>query len=886
MIGWLAWLSAGAAPPSEPAPVALDALSPVARIFWSEAVALEGEGRAAEAAARYRAVRVVDPAFGPAVLGLARAQAAAGDVDGAVATLGERPFDPDAAEELGALLFAAGRHAEAADAWGRLVAVRPEWPGARVLHARALARVDPERAAEALEAYLGFAGAEPVEDGLVPVAVDVVEALRAAGRQERAAAVAERVVAADPASSGLLGDLLVRIEVELEAEALSRAADTPLSPAARGALRDARAAAARGELDAARRALEVLVLDAPTSAEAWGALSEVREAQGDAPGAELACRVAMRLDPRSAAWPARLGDLLSRWFAGRYDAEAAAAYARALRRRPDDPELWFRRGEAERRAGRWQAGVAAMQRVLQLDPRGPRAEDAERVVRGAALTRAAEPAPPAAPARPASLPEVARRAFHRAVAWRERDEPWALDEALAALAEVRRDAPAFAPAVALEAEIHAARGALPLAEAGWRAVLALEPDDAEARARLAALLERRGALAEAEAEWAQAAERGHPSALLRRARAEAAAHRWWAARRTLAAFFATAPTGEPLAAARALDRDLAGRIGGAAAGVGAVGVGLVALPLLVRRHRRGGVDLDALVERSPAVWRPLAASLAAIRHEVVKHHFGMLDAVADALDAGDPAPARFAAERWYGPAGALERLDRDVAAIESLGRAAGVRVNLRHRDARFVPLLRAADALRRLEPPLRSGAGRGLADRLRSLSGPLGRDAHAALGVLVDRLCVLSVDGDLLRAVHARAAAEHPGRAIPPPDLDAAGGPWRVRMFRSDLEDVLVNLVRNAFAATPLDGDPTVGLRVATEIDPVTFEEAVVITVADRAPGALSTRDLRGRHVSRGLGLAADLVARAGGGLSVVAVPGYRKGVAVRLPRVEGGGAG
>ncbi len=872
--------AAGAPPPDAPAA----ALSPVALRFWEEGRALEADGRWEGAALRYRAVRTADPAFGPAALALARVLASSGDPAGAEAVLRERPFDADAVEALGELLASAERWSEAALVRRALVGLRPEWPGARVLQAEALVHVDPAEAAGVLGDYLSYEGIDPAADGLLAVTATVADALRDSGRRSEAAELVGRALAVDPTGAEVLAPLLVRIEVDLEADALAQAGDTPLLPEGRTALRAAREAFARGETDAARRALEVLVLESPASAAAWGALAAVREAQGDPVGAELACRTAERLDPRSAEWPALRGELLGRWFAGRYDTDAVAAYARALRRRPEDAELWFRRGEAERRAGRWQEGAASMGRALALDPHGPRAAEAARVVEGAGRVRAAEPEVTSAEGRPPVLSEDAWRAFLRASAWRERSEPWASDEALAELRYVRLAAPGFRPAAALEAELHSDRGDWARAEAGWDAILSVDPADAEANARRAALAERDGDGATAEALWARAAASGHPGALMRRARAEAAGLRWWTARATLAEYLARASTGAGLDEARALDAELARRIRLAWIGAALAVAGLASAPLVARWRRRAGADLEALVARSPGAARDLARLLAAVRHEVVKHHFGLLDAVADALDDRDPDAARFAADRWFGAEGALARLDGYVAQLEALGRSAGVRLNLRWRDPRFGPLLAAVDELRRLEGALRTGAGPALADSLRSLSGPLGRDAHAALGALIDALCVLPVDEAFLRAAHARAAAEVPARRVPPPVSASPGGaPVRVRMFRTELEDVVVNLVRNALAATPDGGELTLGLSIRVEVDPVTFLERAVVTVADHAPGRLTTRELRSRHVSRGLGLVTELVARAGGSVAVEAVPGYAKGVVVRLPRVEEG---
>lgn len=879
MILALLALAAPAAPDPAAVPVAL---SPLAQQFWAEGLRLEGEGRPGEAAVRFRAVRTADPAFGAATLALARVLAAQGATGEALGVLRERPYDPDAAQAAAELLERRREWSDAADTWRTVVALRPEWPGARVRRASALGRTDPPAAAQELATYLGFSGIDPVGDGLAPVVLSVAEALRSTARREEAAALVEQVLAVDPDEAGLLGDVLVRIEVDLAAEELARAGDLPLLPTQRATLEAARAAAARGTDDEARRLLEVLVIEAPGSAEAWEALSHVREGQGDAAGAEAATRAAMQLDPRAPEHPARLGDLLVRWFSGQFDGEAVAAYARALRRSPDDPELWWRRAEAERRAGRWGAAVRSAERVLALDPEGTHAADARRWVAGAGLRREPLPELPTAAGRPPALSEDAWRAYTRALAWRDREDvPWARDEALSELAYVRGAAPAWTPALLLEAAILAERGDDALASRRWEEARALDPTDPEPIARLAAAKERAGEGEVAARLWEEAADAGHPGALLRRAQAQAAAFRWLAARDTVDEVVRRAATPETLAEARSLRDSLDARTRVAAVGALALVLPIAAVPLAARWRRRSGESLDALVARSPGAWRDLARLVSAVQHEVVKHHFGLVGPVADALDDRDPGPARFAAERWFGPEGAVPRLAAYVAEIEALAARSGVRVNLRWRDPRFGPLLAAVERLRALEPALRSGSGRALAEELRALALPLGSAAHTALGELVDALCVTVLRPDVLGEAHARAAAEFPGRPVPAPVIAVPPGRVAVRMFRSELQDVLVNLVRNALEATPADGDATVALQVAVEEDPITFAERVVVAVADHAPGSLTTADLRGRHLSRGLGLAVDWVARAGGTIAVEPRPGYAKAVVVRIPRVE-----
>jgi hypothetical protein len=72
----------------------------------------------------------------------------------------------------------------------------------------------------------------------------------------------------------------------------------------------------------------------------------------------------------------------------------------------------------------------------------------------------------------------------------------------------------------------------------------------------------------------------------------------------------------------------------------------------------------------------------------------------------------------------------------------------------------------------------------------------------------------------------------------------------------------------------------------ITGLERVAIRVRDRAAGRLTTERIRGRYISRGLGLAVDLTSRAGGSVHVEPDEGWAKAVVVRLPRAEVGGEG
>lgn len=859
-----------------------DVLDPMLHRFYQEGQAFERDGRPAAAAVRYRYVMEAEPTWHQAALDLGRVLADAGRPEEAIAVYERlRTFDADAAEALGRLLLSEGRAPEAADVFRQLRDLRPEWPGTRVLEASARASTEPDLAAGMLEEYIEFAAIDPAADGLASAAAEVAAALRARGDHAAARGLLQDVLARADAPELL--ETLAEIEVDLQATALAEAGDVPLDAEQLDRLRRAREAIAAGRAAEAREALEALCREQPLSAAVWGALANAREATGDVAGAEQAVRAAERLDPLSAAWPAKLGRLLFTWYGGRYDADAADAYGRAVLRRPDAPDLWFEKATAERRAGAWARSVVSFERFVALEPTGPRADEARRAIEGTRRQRPPPPVLPSAEARPPSVPEDAWWAYHRARAWKERTEPYAGDRALAELAVARERAPGFVKALDLEAALRVERGELASAVAAYEESLRREPDRVGVTSTLAGLYEQVGRPAEAEVLRDRAAALGDPDALLRRAQAQVQAWQWASARRTLAEFFAQSatPSGAAWEAALALDAELV-RWRNTRIGMVMAACGLLAIPFGVQARRRSGVTLEVLLAHAPRTWPEVARICSAIRHEVLRHHTAVLPGVADALDAGDPEPARWVAARLFGT-GALARLDGYVGELEALGRSNGVRLSLRYRDPVFAPMLGHVARLRRFRSALRAGRGHRLASALRVIDDGLNRDAYHALGRLVAGLCVLEVGPELVREIYDAVRSEPAFRDTPAPELvlEAGSEVLFARIFRSDLTDILANLLRNAVQASLPSGATEIGVALGAEEDEITALDRVVIRIRDRAPGTLTTASLRGRYVARGLGLAVDLTSRASGSIHVETEPGWAKAVVVRLPRAE-----
>ncbi|MBX2803060.1 MAG: tetratricopeptide repeat protein [Myxococcales bacterium] len=861
-----------------------DALRPLLRQQVLTGRQLEAEERYLEAAAHYRMVVKAEPSYTQAVLDLGRVLERADAPRDALEAYGRAPHDADVVEAMGRLQLALGDRRGAASTFDKLRSLRPSDPSWRLLMADTVGEESPEVAVALLLEYLEFHNTSVQDHGLLEVALRVATILRQQERAEGAVGLLERLLDRTPEGTqgrAHLEALMVQFDIDRTALQLARASTQDLSDAGAERLRTAREAFADGDVARASEVLEALVIDEPQAAVAWAAVSDVRAAQGDVAAAEQAIRAAHQLAPLEPGYLARHGDLLSA-YGGRYDVDAANAYAAAVRRGATDPELWVRKARAERRAGRFERSVESYRQALSLDPEASWADEARAVLAGAERVRPADQVLPQRAERPSSVPPGAWMAFHRAWAWREEGDP---DQALEQVRLALSEAPRFVRAINLEAQLLADLGRTE--EARTLLWQSLELDEAQPRvlAILAGLEERSGAVDAAAGLWERAAKLGDPDALWRQARRQAAEGRWWAARATLATYFGRTTSASSYDEARALDQRLAGRIRTAVAFMVISSASLVLLPVWVRVRQQAGVDLQGLLDQSPRAWREVARIASAIRHEVLKHHTSVLDAVAEALEAGEPAVelGDWAADRLFGPGGALEQLDGYVIELEHVAEQAGVSLNLRVRDPVFRPLLAAVERLRGLESDLRRGEGTRLAQRLRDVSTALNGQAYQQLGQLISGLSVQRVDTALLEGFWSQVTAEPAfrGRVLPELVLEPVAEDVSVRMSLADLRDVVVNLLRNVVQACVDARAGRIGLAVGVEEDEITGLEEVVLRVRDTLSGRLTTQMIEAREISRGLGLVADLVKHAGGSVHVEPDPGWRKAVVVRIPRAE-----
>ncbi len=888
----------GAAPDFEvepPSELELVVLEPAVRAVVEEAMAAERGGSLDKAAARYRLVLHRDPTVVVAVLGLARVSWLAGDLEGADLALASMPHEAELVRVRARLLEE--RDPETALLlYERLETLAIGSAETYLRQALLLADSDPTAAHDALSTWWELAGVVPAEDALVAVVVG----LMAAGDLDRAQALLERAFEALPAEdrSEPLDSLANRIGVEREALRLAVGGTVPLTEKQRTELDRARRLFTGGDLEEALELLRDLVSRAPRSPEVWATLGDVHLARGAVAEAERAYVASTALGPDEARNHARLGTLLAERYGGRRHREAISELGTALALRGTWAELHYRLAEVQREAGRFEDAADSLRAYLKLEPEGGHAADAQQRLEDLERRRPLASSDLALAAASDEVPDPARHAYRIARVYRARGQ------SSQARAEVERAlvlAPDYLDALLLLAALELEAGDDEAAARTYQRCLDANPGDPGLLLALGELRRSAGDELRAAEHFEAAARAGAPEAWYHLADMASERGRLLEARRHLEAYFGASTGGlahEPAQALRArIERTLGlyRAIGGAATLL----LLLAALALWVRRN--GGHDLRTLLEREPASYHEVARLLSAIRHEVLKHNTNLLLTVAERLERGEPNAALYAAERLYGDggeSGVIRAFEDYVRELEGVGRRCGLRLNLRVRDPVIAPMHRAMRRLRRLEGAMRRPhrASPRLPRELRGLSEQLNEVGYRALGELIRDVSLLEVRGELFERVYQRVAAEPTLAGEAPPRLELSAGELAVpvRIFRKDLEDIATNLLRNAIFAL-MDERPLperrLGVALVEEMDPVTGHETLAIRFLDNAPRSLTDAILRGSRIERGLGLAADLLARHQGVMNVEELPGelaegWAKAVVVRLPRAETGQEG
>jgi hypothetical protein len=320
----------------------------------------------------------------------------------------------------------------------------------------------------------------------------------------------------------------------------------------------------------------------------------------------------------------------------------------------------------------------------------------------------------------------------------------------------------------------------------------------------------------------------------------------------------------------------------------------------VYRHYRGA-SLRQLLERAPKSFPEVARILSLIRHEILKHNTAFLADVGHALEVDAPDAEQRAEvlgnrlfgdgpqHRRGGPGGIHGRFLGYLDELEKVGRAYQVTLNLHRKDPIFRPMIQAFDQLAKWSPALRTPIGlRGsrrldLAKTLRRSGHVLGRQAFEHLSGLIRELCVTNVDAGLVESVYRQVSGEKQFAAaeLAPLNVEGHGGP--VRIFPTDLDDILANVIRNSMRSSVQYAHPPVGLGVemTSEVDEITGLQSLAIRIKDRSPEQLSNEMLRGRYVERGMGITVDLLSRYDGSIGVEPEPGWAKAVVLRFFIVE-----
>ncbi len=329
----------------------------------------------------------------------------------------------------------------------------------------------------------------------------------------------------------------------------------------------------------------------------------------------------------------------------------------------------------------------------------------------------------------------------------------------------------------------------------------------------------------------------------------------------------------------------------------------IAIPAYRIHRRYRGKSLRQLLERAPKSFPEVARILSLIRHEILKHNTAFLSDVGRALEMDAPDAehrAAVLAQRMFGEVSVPTRPPRGrevhvpgiygrflgyIEELEKVGRAHRVTLNLQRKDPIFGPMIETMSALAGRAAELRNiqwlqpRRKLELAKLLSRAGEILGRQAFEKLSGLIRELCIVGVDSRLVQATYEQVVgeAQFVGRPLAPLEVSGLGAP--VRIFRTDLEDILTNVIRNSLRSSLSYARPPVGLGIdlVTEFDDVTGLGTLVIRIKDRSPEQLSNEMLRGRYVERGMGITVDLLSRYDGSIAVEPEPGWSKAVVLRF---------
>ncbi len=779
--------------------------------------------------------------------------------------------------------------------------------------AASVARVDTQRLRhrETALAHIEAYRAEVATRGEVPLlaALQLEAALHQILEQPiQAVAALERIVAlhgddvtAVREANKQIGDLQVQITV---AEMQKLQGGLP-NEAAEAAYNRGLAALRRRDLDAAASEFELAVEESPWFPKAHFYLGEVYARDEQFPLAIESYKRAIAMERYDYTAYMALGLLYKKEFSGGEDEQARTNLDMALRLRPDLYVLHYHLGELYARSDKQQAIDHFNLYLDSGDPDDPHRDQARAAI--AALEQEVEKGDDrfVAPPLPSELrrldPEL-HRLINEAYVYGAEHGEWDRAERLLLQAQDKfSNQPALYNMLALVVEAQQNRPGQ--ARIYWEQSLVLDSEQAEIHERLGLMMPE---TPEGLEHLRRAAELGSLIARYRLAKLLWDRLDLWAASEQLDIYLREAgpydvfwdTAGELRAHMDAVFLKIY-------LGIALLGFVLMAIPLALIWRRFRGSSLRQLLDRSPTSFPEVARILSLIRHEILKHNTAFLSDVGRALELDEPdaeARATLLARRLFGDQvgdptisqrgerrGIYGRFLGYVGELHKVARTHGVTLNLRRKDPTFKAMLKAFEEVaansRELRHPggLQPGRKLELARALSRAGDVLGRKAFEQLSGVIRSLCIARVDHEFIATVYEEIATEDKFAQVQIAPLVIDGEAQRVRIFPTDLHDILANVLRNSLMSSVMYAQPPIGLGVAlvTEFDDITGLSSLVIRIKDRSPERLTNEMLRGRYVERGMGITADLLSRYDGSIAVEPEPGWEKAVVLRFFTLE-----
>jgi tetratricopeptide (TPR) repeat protein len=672
------------------------------------------------------------------------------------------------------------------------------------------------------------------------------------------------------------------------------------TPEAEAAYYRGLAALRRRDLGTARRELELAVSDYPWYPRAHYHLGEVYARSEDFPAAIESFKRAIAMERYDYATHMALGLLYKKEFSGAEDEQARTHLDMALRLRPDLHMLHFHLGELYARSDKEKAIEHFRDYLEYGDPDDPKREAARDAI--AALEREVqEDVPFVPPPLPSDVrllnPELNRLISEAYVLGAEHGE-WYKAETL--LLNAREKFPRETALLNMLAQVvYVQEGRQGKARVYWEESLAVDDNQMEVHERLGLML---AGSAEGREHLRRAADLGSVIARYRVAKLLWDSFDLWAASEQLDIYLREAgPYDVYWDTAKELRVHMDEVFLKVYLGIALGSLVLLSIPFALIWRRVRGSSLPQLLERAPACFPDVARILSLIRHEILKHNTAFLADVGRALELDEPdaeARATLLARRLFGDdivrEGDIHRGERRgiygrflgyVAELEQVARAHGVTLNLRRKDPTFKAMLRAFAEVSAKATWLRHPGGLGptkkleLAKVLLRSGDVLGRQAFDRLSDVIRMLCVARVDPEFIAKVYEEVATEDKFSAVQIAPLTIEGEGEQIRIFPTDLHDILANVLRNSLMSSVMYAEPPLGLgvRLETEVDDITGLTSLAIRIKDRSPERLTNEMLRGRYVERGMGITADLLSRYDGSTAIEPEAGWEKAVVLRF---------